>query len=307
LLATALAARTHAAEFVSGRSSFTVDVDGETLDYHTLAVSCLPGALLRITIPLAGPNDRFDLQVENAERPVRVAEKRIWQWRAPETPGMREILVVREATGATLRVRVFVLTPWSGAGSLNGYSMGAYPAEPLRGLPAYVAPRGFIEVRPADLDVPVSPHFRLRQFLCKQAGGYPKYVLVRTRLVRWLERLLERLNEAGHSSDTLFVMSAFRTPVYNAALRDTLYSRHQWGDAADIYPDADGDGRIDDLDGNGKSNDADADYLYAFINSLAEEPEFRAFTGGNGRYGNSRSHPPFVHVDTRGYQARWRD
>ena len=102
-------------------------------------------------------------------------------------------------------------------------------------------------------------------------------------------------------------MSGFRTPVYNTALRDTLYSRHQWGDAADIYPDADADGRIDDLDGDSRSNDADSDYLYAFIESLAEEKEFLAFNGGIGRYGQSRSHPPFVHVDTRGYKARWRD
>jgi hypothetical protein len=306
----ALAGALHAAggEFRRGRSSFTVTIGDETIEYDTLAVSCMPGETLKLQIPMARPGEPFSLLSEGA-RPVRVAETRSWQWRAPDQPGMREIHVVRESTGEAMVIRVFVLTPATeiAGGKLHGYTIGSYPDKPLRGLPAYRAPRGFVEVTRENQDQPVSPHFRLRQFLCKQAGGFPKYVLVDTRLLRALEGLLETLNAAGFRADTLFVMSGFRTPTYNAALGDTPYSRHQWGDAADAYPDHDGDGLIDDLDGNGKSDSRDADFLYTFIESLSGEKVFSPYTGGLGRYGSTRSHPPFVHIDTRGYRARWRE
>lgn len=308
LMALGSALHADGAEFHRGRSSFTVTIGDETIEYDTLAVSCMPGETLTLQIPTARADEPFSLLAED-ERPVRVAETRSWQWRAPDSPGLREIHVVRESTKEAMVIRVFVLTPATEieGGKLHGYTIGSYPDKPLRGLRAYQAPRGFVEVTRENLDEPVSPHFRLRQFLCKQAGGFPKYVLVDTRLLRALEGLLEALNAAGLRSDTLFVMSGFRTPTYNAALGDTPYSRHQWGDAADVYPDHDGDGVIDDLDGNGKSDARDADFLYTFVESLSGEKVFSPFTGGLGRYGSTRTHPPFVHIDTRGYRARWRE
>ena len=295
--------------FDAGRANFTVEVAGETLDYEMMSVTCMPGEMLRLTVPLAGSRERFDFQVEDAEQPARVEDSPTWRWRAPREPGKRDIVIVRHATGKSLRVRVFILRPAAeiAAGRLNGYAIGAYPEKPLRGLDAYRPPRGFIEVTRANLDTMVSPHFRLRQFLCKQAGDYPKYVLADTKLLRCLERVLERLNAAGKKSDTLFVMSGFRTPVYNASLGDTKNSRHQWGDAADVYPDQNGDGVIDDLDRDGRSTDRDSDFLYRFIDRLADDPEFLVCNGGLGLYGTTRTHPAFVHVDTRGYRARWKE
>jgi hypothetical protein len=295
-------------EFASGRTTFAVQVGDETLEYGTMAVSCLPGDTLQFAIPLA-KQDSFSILAEGAERPQRVSETPRWQWKAPDEPGTRLITIVRDATKEAMHVRVFVLVPASAVvdGKLRGYAMGKYPAETFRNLPAYEAPRGFIEVTPQTVDLAVAPHFRLRQFLCKQAGGYPKYVLVSTRLLRALELVLEKLNAAGRPADTLFIMSGYRTPLYNAALRDTLYSRHQWGDAADVYPDRDADGQIDDLDRNGRSDDGDAALLDSFIETLSGEKSFSPFTGGLGLYGRSRSHPPFVHIDTRGYRARWKE
>ena len=309
LLAMPLAAATAPSPFASGRSTFTVLIDDEVLDYDTMAVTCLPGATLRLTVPLAGESEQFDLLVEGGERPKPRDEPRSWEWRAPDAPGMSEIHVVRHTTHEAMRIRVFALTPANEIvdGQLNGYAMGAYPAKPLRGLKNYLPPAGFIEVTRQNQDLEVSPHFKLRQFLCKQAGGDPRYLLVTPRLLRLLERVLEQLNEAGKRSDTLFVMSGFRTPLYNAALRDTANSRHQWGDAADVYPDADGDGRIDDLNGDGKSNDLDAEALADLVERMFQDKDLAPFIGGLGRYGESRTHPPFVHLDTRGYRARWKE
>ena len=59
-------------------------------------------------------------------------------------------------------------------------------------------------------EVRLSPHFTLGQFVCKQAGGYPKYVVLRERLLLKLERLLEAVNAKGHAAETFHVMSGYR-------------------------------------------------------------------------------------------------
>jgi uncharacterized protein YcbK (DUF882 family) len=93
-------------------------------------------------------------------------------------------------------------------------------------------------------------------------------------------------------------MSGYRTPAYNRALGNVLYSRHTFGSAADIFVDANHDGRMDDLNGDGRSDAGDAEVLYR----LFEEPQS---TGGLGKYRETRAHGPFVHVDVRDRRARW--
>jgi uncharacterized protein YcbK (DUF882 family) len=100
-------------------------------------------------------------------------------------------------------------------------------------------------------------------------------------------------------------MSGFRTPAYNTAIDNVRYSRHQWGGAADIFIDEDRDGVMDDLNGDGKVTGADADFLYDLFDSLQERDEYVGFIGGLGRYGATANHGPFVHVDARGFKARW--
>ena len=73
--------------------------------------------------------------------------------------------------------------------------------------------------------------------------------------------IIDDLAEHGHPNAHLVIMSGFRTPEYNAQgvgrrggrARD---SRHQFGDAADIYVDNDGNGMMEDLDGDGRIDDA---------------------------------------------------
>ena len=98
---------------------------------------------------------------------------------------------------------------------LNGYRIGRYPEKPLRGLADYVPPAGFVEVTRENENVLVSPHFRLKQFLCKQPAGSRKYVVLNERLLLALEYILERVNEAGYRATTFHIMSGYRTPAYN--------------------------------------------------------------------------------------------
>ena len=223
-----------------------------------------------------------------------------WAWTAPTAPAVYPIRVVAAEQRDSITIQAFVLVPYGRLRGeyLNGYRIGRYPARPLRGLDIYRPPVGFVEVTRANEDAFVSPHFQLKQFLCKQAGGYPKYVVLNERLLQRLEQLLELVNASGYSASTFYVMSGYRTPAYNRALGNVLYSRHTWGSAADVFIDENHDGRMDDLNGDGKSDRRDAEVLYR----LFDGPQNG---GGLGKYEATRSHGPFVHVDIRDRTARW--
>ncbi|MCG6988905.1 MAG: hypothetical protein LJF06_12095 [Gemmatimonadetes bacterium] len=99
-------------------------------------------------------------------------------------------------------------------------------------------------------------------------------------------------------------MSGFRTPAYNAAIgNQTVYSRHLWGDAAAVYVDADGNGVMDDLNGDGRSDVQDARVLAGWIDQAVRKVPL--VPGGLAAYRRTAAHGPFVHVDARGFRARW--
>jgi len=203
---------------------------------------------------------------------------------------------------------VFVLVPLEAVKDehLNGYRIGRYPRTPLKGLKIYAPPAGLVEVTSANSRTPVSPHFTLDQFVCKQDGGYPKYLILRERLVLKLELLLEEVNRRGYRCDTFHVMSGYRTPHYNKAIGNVRYSRHVWGGAADVFIDENPrDGNMDDLNGDGRIDLRDAAVLYDIIDDLYGRPWYAPFIGGLARYRKTRAHGPFVHVDVRGFHARW--
>ena len=62
---------------------------------------------------------------------------------------------------------------------------------------------------------------------------------------------------------------------------------------------------MDDLNRNGRSDLGDAEVLRGLFEALAGRPGFQTFAGGLGLYDSTRYHGPYVHVDTRGYDARW--
>lgn len=230
-----------------------------------------------------------------------------WVWTAPPAPGLYPIQVVAPDGSDSVTVQAFVVVPYDRFQGelLNGYRIGRYPAKPLRGLASYSLPAGFVEVTPENEDILVSPHFRLKQFLCKEPGGSRKYIVLNERLLVALEYLLARVHEAGYRATTFHVMSGYRTPAYNLSLGNVRYSQHQLGAAADIFIDENGDGRMDDLNGDGRSDIRDAEVLYRLIDAAAARPEAQGLIGGIGKYPATAAHGPFVHVDVRAGKARW--
>ena len=291
--------------FASGKAGFVVKVKDIVNPYRVLGVFVMPGETLAVeAIGMARPEaGRFDAEDGSIAQQTAAS----WRWTAPARSGPYTLRVTDTDTGEAIVLNAFVMTPFNHRDAwLNGYRIGAYQQEPLRGNPIYMPPKGFVEVTPANRDVPVSPHFTLGQFLCKQDGGYPKYLILREPLVLKLEMILQEVNKLGVAASTLHVMSAFRTPHYNRSIGNrTIYSRHLYGDAADIFVDADGDGQMDDLNGDGQVTTDDAEVLAHIVEGKTAQTRYQPFLGGLGLYGPKPHRGPFVHVDVRGQRVRW--
>jgi hypothetical protein len=193
-------------------------------------------------------------------------------------------------------------------GRIGTYRMGFWPAERRPGRSAaYRNPDGFIEVTPENQDTPVSEHFRLRDFLTKdQFTVWPKYLVLREELIDKLELVIAELQREGIPVRRMTVMSGFRTPQYNqrgVGSGRAQDSRHQYGDAADVFVDNDGDGWMDDLNGDGRVDHRDAQLILAAVDRV--ERRHPELAGGVGVYRATRAHGPFAHVDVRGRRARW--
>ena len=77
-----------------------------------------------------------------------------------------------------------------------------------------------------------------------------------------------------------------------------------YGYAADVYVDVSPrDGVMDDLNLDGEITKAVANFLYDCAQELF--PEKEVGIGGLGSHKANAVHGPFVHVNARGYKARW--
>ena len=283
-------------------ATLALGVGSVSSSYRIQTISVIPKRSIELRVTSSDSTAWFELKAD--EGAVSKREDRSWNWRAPEEPGRYRVRVIRRNMPDTIVVNVFVAVPKERLEGeyLNGYRIGRYPRPPR---PIYNHPDGFIEVTPENLNVWVSPHFKLRQFVCKQQSGYPKYVVLDRSLLTKLEILLERLNAAGYHANTFNVMSGYRTPHYNQAIGNVALSRHVWGAAADIFVDEDGDDYMDDINGDGRSDISDIRILYDMANELATEADYQVFVGGLGTYRANNVHGPYLHVDVRGRRARW--
>jgi hypothetical protein len=261
--------------------------------HHVASFFALPHE--RVTLESTGSELGATPQLSASAGRVSAATAHRWVWQAPAEPGLYRLDLVDERGRARVRVNAFVMVPAGDVvrGRLRGYLIGAYPPASVKGAVSYEPPKGFVEVTAENEDVLISPHFRLKDFLCKQPGGYPKYVVLREALVVKLEAVLARLRARGHDLATLSIMSGYRTPAYNKSIGNVAYSMHLFGGAADVVI-------VADLDGDRRITRDDAAALSEWIESMEE-----GAGGGLGVYGATRAHGPFIHVDVRPAVARW--
>ncbi len=281
-------------------TSFSVCVNGHQIRHEFMSVFVLPEEELHLEYN-ESPFDSVQVVDQNMEEVWRL-KRGLWWWKAPETAGAHDLVVRHDSE--EMKIRVFVMHPQKRMrrGNLNGYPIGIYPHDEDLAPPP---PVGFVEVSRANDTLAVSPHFRLGDLVWRPQPEKNQYAAITTELLIKLEMVLYEVNRSGHYAPTLTIMNAYRTPRRNRMTGNVRFSRHQWGQAADLYVDGDGDGMIDDLNGDGRVNAADARALYDIVDALDRHPVHGEYAGGLGWYDRSRAHTPFIHVDTRGEVIRW--
>jgi len=288
-----------AQEFDAGKAGFSVRIDGLKSPYKLLVISVLPNRKVNL-------KSTNSIIVTAVEGNVAHKDKNHWSWKAPQKPGLYP-LTITNTQQQSMTINAFVLHPASQVKNekLGNYRIGNYPEEALKGLESYLPPEGFIEVTEQNQNTRVSPHFTLGQFLCKQASGWPKFVVLRSETLIKLEAVLAKLNHKGHPANSFHIMSGYRTPYYNHSIGNRKYSRHVYGGAADIFVDENPkDGMMDDLNHDGKIDRKDAAVIYDLVERMSTHKGW-THIGGLGEYSKNEFRGPFVHIDARGYRARW--
>jgi hypothetical protein len=190
---------------------------------------------------------------------------------------------------------------------LQGYRLGRWPSERWMMGRKYWNPDGFIEVTPATAGLRLSEHFVLADFLTHdQRDVWPKYVVLQEPLIDKLELVLADLAAHGVATNRVRILSGFRAPYYNdriVAEGAARASRHQYGDAADVIIDANGDGRMDDLNRDGRLDLSDTQVILRSVERV--EKTHPPLVGGLGLYHAMGTSGPFAHIDVRGSSARW--
>jgi len=210
--------------------------------------------------------------------------------------------------GRDVTLTLVNLVPYSNvqSGFLEGYRMGEYRLLPLKGMASYERPKGFMRLNNTNRDLWVSDHYRMRDFQCKLDGD-SKFLILRTEALLKLEVLQHELEtKKGVHFDKFTIMSGYRTPFYNSLIgNETSYSRHLYGDAMDVYIDMDHNGTMDDVNGDGRIDKNDAKFLLSVAETIDNSKEWGWLKGGAGVYNANHAHGPFLHMDARGYVARW--
>lgn len=221
---------------------------------------------------------------------------------APLTPGFYELNVMRNGVMQRLEEpKLAVIVPFElkFGSTLNGYQIGRYPAEWSHDESAE-KPLGFAEVREEHLDLPLTKHLKVRDFVTHDRQTiWPKYIAVDPRVLDKIELVLRELARRRGEEQADFkleVHSGFRTPLHNSGVEGSARdSRHLYGDAADVAIDADGDGQLTLFDAYRVEQAVD------WVERLHPE-----LAGGLGVYSSRRYATPYCHIDARGERKRWR-
>jgi len=288
--------------YESAKTKYTIKVNDRQTHYDRMSFFFLPKEKVNISIYDGSTPVPFSVSNANTSKVSTYTSV------IADKGSRQEVFLYPNGLDKKITVILFSMVPYTDIknGKLGSYTIGQYPETRLNNLAIYDPPLGFVKVEKDSTDFLVSPHYKLGQFLCKQSEGFPKYIVLQTRLLRKLEFLTDAVNESGISTKGFTIMSGYRTPYYNSLIKNKKYSRHQWGGAADIYIDESPKNNVmDDLNKDGKVNLDDAKMLSRLIESFYAKHIYKPFVGGLGLYSANAAHGPFVHVDVRGTRARW--
>lgn len=287
-------------------AEFSLKINDIVMPYSVFSVFVMPKEQVEFEVLFAQSKNAYTLI--NTQGKSKLTDTNRWQWQAPKEPSLTTVIIESPDKKQRMKINVFVKVPADNVegGKLKYYHIGHYPKpSQIKDASHYIVPDGFVKVTPENENVKISPHFSLKEFVSKQRSKHPKYLFLQNKLLLKLEKIRKELILEGIPVSNMVVMSGYRTPYYNKSIGNVKLSRHVFGDAADIFIDNDGNYRMDDINNDGKHSIGDAKAMADIVESLARRESFKGLLGGLGIYGPKSHRGAFIHVDTRGFKARW--
>lgn len=295
------------AAFSAEHADFSIEYDGLKVPLQTFSIFVMPGEEINIEI---AEEDRSQMyQIELGGKTYESADS--FTWNAHTESGHYQAVIKEkngEGSASKIKLNVFVLHSRAEKNGqyLEDFRIGYYPEIPADKREHYSKPDGFLKIDESMLDIELTPHFKINQFLTKQTKELPQFIAIQESLLLKLEFFLEEVNRSGYAAETFGVVSIYRSPYFNKKLgNNTDLSRHIFGDAADIYIDNTGNDWMDDLNGDGHSTIADSEILYNLAVKFDQKKEFSYLQGGVSSYKGNGVRGPFLHIDTRGFHVSW--
>ncbi|MFP4199535.1 MAG: peptidase M15A [Halanaerobium sp.] len=293
--------------FSEEHADFSVEYEDLKIPLKTFSVFVLPGEEIKFKIAEEDRDQKY--QIELGEKTFESESS--FTWNAHPESGHYEAAIKEKNSSdsdSKIKINVFVLHPREEKEGqyLEDFKIGNYPEIPEDKKDHYSKPKGFLKIDESVLDLNLTPHFKMEQFLTNQTEELPQFIAIQESLLLKLELFLAEVNKAGYQADTFGIVSIYRTPDFNKELgNDTDFSRHIFGDAADIYIDNNGDDWMDDLNGDGESNKADADLLADLAIEFDQKEKFSDLQGGVCSYKGNGVRGSFIHIDARGFHTTW--
>ncbi|MFW6252041.1 MAG: peptidase M15A [Halanaerobium sp.] len=293
--------------FSEEHADFSVEYEDLKIPLKTFSVFVLPGEEIKFKIAEEDRDQKY--QIELGEKTFESESS--FTWNAHPESGHYEAAIKEKNSSdsdSKIKINVFVLHPREEKEGqyLEDFRIGNYPEIPEDKKDNYSKPKGFLKIDKSVLDLNLTPHFKMEQFLTNQSEKLPQFIAIQESLLLKLELFLAEVNKAGYQADTFGIVSIYRTPYFNKELgNNTDFSRHIFGDAADIYIDNTGDDWMDDLNGDGESNKADADLLADLAIEFDQKEKFSDLQGGVCSYKGNGVRGSFIHIDARGFHTTW--
>lgn len=294
--------------FSQEKADFKLKYDGHKIPFKIFSIFVLPGEKIKLSAENSNQNSKFSYIGSEGEFLYRDGDT--LGWKAPQKSGHYSLKIkdTKNNGNNEIKLNIFVLHPFEEKknGYIDGFKIGSYPKIPADKNGHYKNPKGFLKIEKSMLDLKITPHFKLEQFLTNQTENFPHYVAVKESLLLKLEYLLKEYNKAGFDINTFGVVSIYRSPYFNKEIGNhSKHSRHIYGDAADIFIDNNGDGQMDDLNNDGKIDINDARVMADIAVRFDQNPKYSKLAGGVASYKSNCVRGPFIHIDTRGFHVKW--